>query len=60
MKLTMMAMAANRLGDQQCPEVRWEIAVGVRLADGGSGKPEGDGYIVCIPAIAALEKMHSN
>ena len=60
MKLSMMAMAANRLAKFLEPEIKMEIVYEIRDEHGGSSQPEHSGTILRIPAIAALEPLYRN
>ncbi len=60
MRLTMMAMATDRLGCQFDREIKWEMVQEVKMGDGGAARPEESGYIIRIPAIAGLGKVCPN
>ncbi len=61
MRLTMMAMATDRLGCQFDRGIKWEmVLVEVKVSDGGAARPEESGYIIRIPAIAGIGKIGPN
>ena len=60
MRLSMMAMASNRLAGTQQPEIKMTLVYETREEHGGSSRPETGGNIVRIPSIAALEPFWKN
>jgi len=60
MKLSMMAMATDRLGRQFGKELKWEMMFEVNTGDGGAARPYDSGFIVRIPAIAGIGRICPN
>ena len=60
MKLSMMALATDRLGRQFDSEVKWEMMLEVQMGDGGAAQPAQSGYIIRIPAIAGIGAVGPN
>ncbi len=60
MKLSMMAMATDRLGRQFGKELEWEMMFEVKSSDGGAARPDESGFIIRIPAIAGIGRVCPN
>lgn len=60
MRLSLMAMAADRLGRANQPAIKMRLVYTIRVGDGGSTNPESSGVVLRIPSIAALEPLWKN
>ena len=60
MRLSLMAMATDRLGRASQPAIKMRLVYTIRVRDGGSSNPDSNVVVLRIPSIAALEPLNKN